>query len=109
MINYSQIIKIKYPNARVYVEEGQNFEVSTIPDPAQMQSGTFDENGVFIPPSNSNVPMITVISQWDLPDPQPTIAELEVYAASPDYLAAWGARLKAERQVNDWTNQAVGR
>ncbi|MCQ3978072.1 MAG: hypothetical protein DPW09_31995 [Anaerolineae bacterium] len=34
---------------------------------------------------------------------------MDAFAASPEYLAAWGARLKAEAEktVNDWANQAV--
>lgn len=49
------------------------------------------------------------IERWDIPSPQPTIAELEAYAASPEYLAAWSSRLKAEAevQVNAWANQKV--
>lgn len=49
------------------------------------------------------------IERWDIPYPQPTIAELDEYAASPEYLAAWGARLKAmaEMQVNAWANAKV--
>jgi hypothetical protein len=49
------------------------------------------------------------VERWDIPYPQPTIAELDAYAASPEYLAAWGAKLKveAEAQVNTWANQKV--
>jgi hypothetical protein len=87
--DYNTIIKTKYPAARGPFEPGQNFELTSTPD----------EAGVYQ----------TSITLWTLPDPQPTMAELEAYAASPDYLAAWGAKLKAEAetQVNDWANQSV--
>ncbi|MBE7474347.1 MAG: hypothetical protein HS114_34890 [Anaerolineales bacterium] len=89
MTDYYTLIKTKYPEARGPFESGQNFELTSVPD----------EVGVYQ----------TVISLWTLAAPQPTLAELDEYAASPEYLAARGAKLKAEAEktVNDWANQAV--
>lgn len=90
MANYYDIIKIKYPNAiGMGDSDSPNFELMSVPD----------EQGEYH----------TFISLWLLPDPQPAMEELDKYAASPEYLAAWGAKLKAEAecQVNEWANQAV--
>lgn len=90
MANYYDIIKIKYPTAiGIGDSDSPNFELMSVPD----------EQGEYH----------TFISLWLLPDPQPTLAELEEYAESAEYLAAWGARLKAkaETQVNAWANQKV--
>lgn len=105
MQNYPQLIATKYPGA--IAEE--NFQVIWMPDPALEQQPYVDENGQVVMPDNSNVPLIPVITLWTLPDPPPTFAELDAYAESPEYLATWGAKLKAEAeaQVNDWANQSV--
>lgn len=105
MQNYPPIIEVKYPG----VSAGLDFDVVWMPDPASVQEGYFDEGGVFHPPDNSGVPIIPVITFWLLADPQPTIAELDEYAASPEFLAAWGAKLKAQAEVrvNAWANQKV--
>ncbi|MCL4303999.1 MAG: hypothetical protein KJ077_50410 [Anaerolineae bacterium] len=89
MTDYYTIIKTKYPNARGSMEEGCNFELMSIPN----EAGEYH----------------TFISLWLLPDPQPTMEELDEYAASPEFLAAWGARLKAEAeaQTNAWANAKV--
>src|SRR5262245_10514437 len=103
MQDYSLLIETKYPGAVT----GVNFEVTWQPDPDLMQPGTFDEEGRFIPPDNSNVPLIPILTRWELPDPAPTFAELDAYGVSPEFLAAWGAKLKAEAEaeVNKWANQ----
>jgi hypothetical protein len=90
MANYYDIIKIKYPAAMgIGDSDNPNFELMSVPD----------EQGIYH----------TFISLWLLPDPQPTMEELHEYAISPEFLAAWGAKLKAEaeRRVNDWANQSV--
>lgn len=106
MTSYVEVIKTKYPGAADYGDEA-NFRVEV--KPAYLREGTFNEDGTFTPPDNSDIPLVPVITLWNLPDPQPTLAELDEYAVSPEFLAAWGGRLKAEaeRQVNDWANQAV--
>jgi hypothetical protein len=72
-----------------------------------MQTGTFDEEGNFIPPDNSGVPLVEVITRWDLPDPQPTIAELDQYAASVEYLSLSLALAKSSAldRLNAWRGQ----
>lgn len=51
----------------------------------------------------------TRIVSWNLPAPQPSIAELEAYAQTPAYWERLGSRLKtqAEIQVNAWANEKV--
>ncbi len=89
MIDYYSVIKIKYPDARGSMEEGTNFELMSVPD----------ETGEYY----------TFISLWLLPELQPTMEELDEYAASPEFLAVWGAKLKAaaEAQINAWANAKV--
>lgn len=90
MKDYNLIIKAKYPAARGPFEPGQNYEIVFRYD---------DETSQHVPE----------FRLWLLLDPQPTFAELDAYAASPEYLAAWGARLKAgaEAEVNAWANRKV--
>ncbi len=85
MTNYSSVIVTKYPQAISYPNEGWNFIVEYGP-PADNPAGEFEWR----------------ISLWQLPDPQPTIAELEAYAASPEYRAAALAQAKtvASEAVN---------
>lgn len=104
--NYTQIIETKYPGAKA----DDNFTVCWMPDPDLVQLPYVDpETGEVVVPDNSGVPIIPVITLWLLSDPQPTFAELDEYAVSPEYLATWGAKVKAgaEVQVNAWANAMV--
>lgn len=105
-LSYAEVIKTKYPGAIDYGVEA-NFRVEVRPE--YLREGTFNEDGTFTPPDNSDIPLVPVITLWDLPYPQPTIEELDAYVAGPEYLAEWGARLKttAEAQVNAWANAKV--
>lgn len=90
MPSYADIIKAKYPEARGNFEPGTNFEV------AKSLDDEGHERHYFL--------------LWNVPGhEQPTFAELNAYGASPEYLAAWGARLKAEAEaeVNKWANAMV--
>ncbi|MCK6625503.1 MAG: hypothetical protein L6R45_10045 [Anaerolineae bacterium] len=90
MPGYADIIKAKYPEARGNFEPGTNFEV------AKSLDDEGHERHYFL--------------LWNVPGhEQPTFAELDAYAAGPEYLAAWGAKLKteAEAEVNKWANAMV--
>lgn len=108
MTNYIEIILAKYPAAVVH-GPGMNVVVESGPDMSQAAAPTFDENGVLIPPDNSNLPIIARITMWELPDPQPTLEELEAYAATPEFQETRAIPLKAaaEARVNEWANQMV--
>lgn len=84
-MDYVSIILCKYPAAIAFPDSDWNFEI---------------ENGPL--PGDLTGPFKTRITLWNLPDPQPTIAELEAYAASPEYRAAALAQAKtvASEAVN---------
>ncbi|MCL4301142.1 MAG: hypothetical protein KJ077_35750 [Anaerolineae bacterium] len=90
MIDYFEVIQTLYPAAILDIAGEGNVGLTTTGEPPDL---------------------VTVISKWTLPDPQPAIEELDAYAASPEYRTAWGARLKAEAeaQVNQWANEIVVR
>jgi hypothetical protein len=104
--NYTLLIETKYIGAKA----DDNFTVCWMPDPDLVQLPYVDEEtGQVVVPDNSGVPIVPVITLWQLPDPQPTIAELDEYAASASYLASWGTKVKAgaEVQINAWANAKV--
>lgn len=87
MTNYAAIIEAKYPGAKNLA----NFEVTHGPI---LQPATFDDEGNFIVPDNSNAPWEHKITKWDLPDPQPTLKELEEWSATQEYLTISLAKAK---------------
>src|SRR5512134_2331933 len=58
-----------------------------------------------------------VIERWDIPFPQPTLAEIEAYATSPEYLAYVAAHEAEQAEIQemldsinaeiDWLNTTI--
>lgn len=103
MIDYSTVIKTKYGLS-------SNSDFGLMHGPGKLPLLVPDETGNLVVPDHSNIPNQIHIFYWNVPGvPEPTITELEKFAASPEYLILWGKKLKreAEIEVNQWVNTQV--
>ena len=77
MVDYSHVIESKYGAVN---REDFSVEFSPSISPAGR-----DDNDAVVIPDNSQAEFTYKIVKWNLPDPQPTIEELEEWAATQEY------------------------
>lgn len=103
-IDYPKIIETKYPSAKVdpiFGNVGLEVRQKIVRRLFHRPTGEFQENGEPIleevevnGPSTDPTDAEIFITLWALPDPQPTIDELDAYAASAEYAAVVLAEAK---------------